>query len=182
MVHQARSLSLSLSLSNTHTNTHTPFLFLITISWLRVNPHTPFPLPGVKIYLNAKPVAVHMDLKVTASRCWKWEGRTMHKDRQIINQGRGWKMLPRYVALLIDFLFCQQSYINELQKKMRPAARLIRDRPHTAPLCHVVDAFIQSVFLCHDCIFFPYERNGNIIGQCWVELPYPLSWYLKSVS
>lgn len=37
---------------------------------------------------------------------------------------------------------------------MRLAARLIRDWPHTAPLCHVVDTFIQSALLCYDYIFF----------------------------
>lgn len=77
-------------------------------------------------------------------------------------------VLPCGLGLADDcFLFCQQSYINELQKKKRPAARrIIRDWPHTAPLCHVVDAFIQSAILCHDCIFFPDGRNGKIIGQC----------------
>lgn len=71
-------------------------------------------------------------------------------------------MIPSQAALgSADglFILCQQSRFNKLQQKIRPAARLIGDWPHTAPLCHVVDAFIQSTLLCHDCIFFPLREE-----------------------
>lgn len=98
-------------------------------------------------------------------------GRATHTDKRIINQGRGWEMIPSHEALgsadglfnSLQHILCQQSRFNKLQPEIRPAVRLIRDRPHTAPLCHVVDAFIQSTLLCHDCLFFPSreERKAN---------------------
>lgn len=53
-------------------------------------------------------------------------------------------MLSSHVALylLTYSLSSVNTTFNEQTKKYRPAGRLIRDLPHTAPLCHVVDAFI----------------------------------------
>lgn len=109
-------------------------------------------------------------------------GRATHTDKQIINQGRGWKMIPSHVALGSADGLCQQARFNKPQRKIRPAARLIRDWPHTAPLCHVVDAFIQSTLLCHDCICFPYGKNRKPIGRCCVDaLPTQLCEHSQNV-
>lgn len=53
-------------------------------------------------------------------------------------------MLPSHVALdlLMYSLSSVNTRFNDQTKKYRPAGRLIRDWPRTAPLCHVVDAFI----------------------------------------
>lgn len=53
-------------------------------------------------------------------------------------------MPPSLVALdlLMYSLSSVNTTFNEQSKKYRPAGRLIRDWPRTAPLCHVADAFI----------------------------------------
>lgn len=106
---------------------------------------------------------------------WKstWRQNLLHSNRQRQNnahrqkdKGRGRRMMTSHVVF--DLLMDSLSSVNTLDLISCKKNCLQQDWPHTAPLCHVVNAFIQSTLLCHDCVFLPLwkEKKDNWTVLC----------------